>query len=232
MNSWLDNAISLDVSFFPFFSLKAGNIFNAKFHSYLVDSYGFYNGFYFFFILDKYLDHIYVSEMVYPCLWSCIFYPLLSFLNTWFIRNITVTNSRCDSEFPWKIPFWIFTSARVYPPVSHSRIQFLTALLMNFPNCYGILNIFSHSIVHVCWLGLQNTPIVSLHSGKTPPSGLDGWGCRIHRLYLCIGVKPRVWWWWWGSTKDAALGNAEYPFHAITPRSTLTRCGSTWEGPI
>ena len=32
--------------------------------------------------------------------------------------------------------------------------------------------------------------------------------------------------WWWGSSPEA-LGNVEYSFIAITPRSTLTLSGST-----
>ena len=64
-----------------------------------------------------------------------------------------------------------------------------------------------------------------------------GSGCRIHRLLLCRGVRPppnecpRY------DTKQpdgddtkqpaGALGNAEYPFIAIAPRSTLARSGST-----
>ena len=35
-----------------------------------------------------------------------------------------------------------------------------------------------------------------------------------------------------GSATSEALGNVEYPFIAITPRSTLTWSGSTWSGPI
>ena len=38
--------------------------------------------------------------------------------------------------------------------------------------------------------------------------------------------------WWWGSSNAGALGNAEYSFIAITPRSTLAQSGSTWFGPI
>ena len=34
--------------------------------------------------------------------------------------------------------------------------------------------------------------------------------------------------WWWGSSNVGALGNAEYPFIAIAPRSTLARSDSTW----
>ena len=68
-----------------------------------------------------------------------------------------------------------------------------------------------------------------------------GWGCRIHRLLLCRGVRPPpptsvlIWHqtiWWWGSGNAGALGNAEYPFNAVAPRSTLARSGSTWEDLI
>ena len=65
----------------------------------------------------------------------------------------------------------------------------------------------------------------------------DGWGCRIHCLLLCRGLRPlhqQVSWiwhetiWWWGSGNFRALGNAEYPFIAITPKSTLAQSGNTW----
>ena len=63
-----------------------------------------------------------------------------------------------------------------------------------------------------------------------------GWGCRMPRLFLCKGVRhPQrvscIWYktiWWWGSSNAGALGNVDYPFIAIVPRSTLTRNGSTW----
>ena len=60
-------------------------------------------------------------------------------------------------------------------------------------------------------------------------------GCRIHRLHLCWGVRilkyPRY------DNKlfdgeapviTGALGNVEYPFAAIAPRSTLARSDSIW----
>ena len=70
--------------------------------------------------------------------------------------------------------------------------------------------------------------------------GPVGWSCRIHRLHLCRGIRipSRVSWirhqaiWWWCSSNDGVLGNAEYPFTAIIPRSTLARSGRTWKGLI
>ena len=69
------------------------------------------------------------------------------------------------------------------------------------------------------------------------------WGCRIHQLHLCrvIRESPSF----QTSVLDmtlnnlmvrlsnaGALGNVEYPFIAITSRSTLARNVSTWKGPI
>ena len=72
------------------------------------------------------------------------------------------------------------------------------------------------------------------HYSRVPSMSCPvGWGCWIHRLLLNTptgydtkqsdGEVPIITW---------ALGNAEYPFIAITPRSTLARSGSPWESPI
>ena len=71
--------------------------------------------------------------------------------------------------------------------------------------------------------------IICIHSSGCPV----GWDWRIHRLLLCTGVRPRqrvswIWFWiiWWCDSSNAgALGNAEYPFIAITPRSTIALMG-------
>ena len=74
------------------------------------------------------------------------------------------------------------------------------------------------------------------HSVTNNIYGSVGWGCRIHRLLLCNGIRLLLWvfciWhqtiWWWCSSNSGALRNEEYPFIAIAPRSTLSRSGSTW----
>ena len=66
------------------------------------------------------------------------------------------------------------------------------------------------------------------------------WGCRVYRLQLNRGIRlpQRVSWiwhetiWWWGSSNTEDLGNAEYSFIVIAPRSTLAWSGNTWLGPI
>ena len=56
-----------------------------------------------------------------------------------------------------------------------------------------------------------------------------GWGCRIHRLHLCRGVRPSHKCPRYDTKKSdgdaGALGNVEHPF--IAPRSTLAHNGST-----
>ena len=60
---------------------------------------------------------------------------------------------------------------------------------------------------------------VPLQRGKTAPCPNE---CPVMTL-------NRIW--WWGSSLEA-LGNVEYPFITITPRSTLTQSGSTCKGLI
>ena len=88
-----------------------------------------------------------------------------------------------------------------------------------------------HGLLLCRWARPHPTPRQRLSCGPF------GWVCRIHQLHLCRGVIPlpkRVSWiqnettWWWGSSEAVLLGNAENPFIAITPRSTLARSVSTW----
>ena len=66
-------------------------------------------------------------------------------------------------------------------------------------------------------------------------NGSVDWGCRIHWLYFCRGVRLPQWvswiWhktiWWWDSSNAGTLRNADYPFIAITLWSTLAWSGST-----
>ena len=55
-----------------------------------------------------------------------------------------------------------------------------------------------------------------------------GWACRIHRLYLCRGLRSPPQWvswiwhetiWWWGSSNARAFANAKYPSLPSLPSS-------------
>ena len=72
-----------------------------------------------------------------------------------------------------------------------------------------------------------------------PANDLVSYGCCIHWLRLCSGVRlPQIFFYLWHKTDGKApvmtenFGNAEYPFIAIAPRSTQAPSGSPWLGPI
>ena len=117
--------------------------------------------------------------------------------------------------------------ARPYVGVHRSKSRMSSSLfLQQWPAC----------LVRLTW-------IVFVMGGNSviltkQPSCPVCWGCRIHRLLLCRGVRflpqrvslymtlnnlinevPVMLW---------ASKNAEYPFIVIVPRSTMTQSGSTW----
>ena len=67
------------------------------------------------------------------------------------------------------------------------------------------------------------------------PQSTDS-SCRTRRLHFGSGVRHSQWvfwiWhhiiWWWGASKAGALGNVDYLFIALAPRSTLIQSGSTY----
>ena len=88
---------------------------------------------------------------------------------------------------------------------------------------------WGHRYYHVIYIYIY----ICIHTNRFCPVS---WSCRIHQLHLCRGVRllqgvSCIWHstiWWWGSSDAGAWGNAEYPFIAIAPRSTLPWNGSTW----
>ena len=57
---------------------------------------------------------------------------------------IVITYNNGESVFLWKIPLWIFTSAKVFPPAFNSTFQFFIASVMNFMTLSDILYIFRY----------------------------------------------------------------------------------------
>ena len=88
------------------------------------------------------------------------------------------------------------------------------------------------------WLKLLLAYAPSQPSSKTSTSRTTycpvGWGCRIHWLHLCREVIPHNACPGYdtkqsdGSSNSGASGNAEHPFIAIPPRSSLAWNGNTW----
>ena len=80
----------------------------------------------------------------------------------WLSGVTAISNNDDDSASSWKIPLWIFSTAKVFPPAVNYTFQFFMASVVNFMTLSDILYILSCSV---------------------------GWGCRIQRLLLCKEVR-------------------------------------------
>ena len=79
------------------------------------------------------------------------------------------------------------------------------------------------------WRNLQYTNCSLRRGGKSVSAS---WGAKLPltKISFVLGMKWNCFWWW--GTIPWTLGNAEYTFIAITPRSTVTQSCSTCEGLI
>ena len=63
---------------------------------------------------------------------------------------MAIMNSRGDSASPWKIPLWIFVSAKLFPPAVNSTLQFFMFFSMKFMISCDILYILRQFIIQLC----------------------------------------------------------------------------------
>ena len=78
-------------------------------------------------------------------LWSL--YTPVHFQSMWLSRIIDITNCIGDSASSRKIPFWIFTSAKIFPPVISCTPQFSMVFLINFITSLDLMYILWSSII-------------------------------------------------------------------------------------
>ena len=57
---------------------------------------------------------------------------------------MAIMNCKGDSASPWKIPLWIFASAKLFPPAVNSTLQFFMVFSMKFMTSCDILYILRH----------------------------------------------------------------------------------------
>ena len=108
--------------------------------------------------------------------------------------------------------------------------------LLNFTHSWGE-NKWIHAFPMKVWSEMQ-TGLSKILTQVTDSICPVIWGCRIHRLHLCREVRPTPNECAGYDAKQSdgevpvmlgfALENAEHPFIAIAPRSTLAWRGSTW----
>ena len=92
---------------------------------------------------------MYIRWLIFSCDLLSL-YPAVHFLSMWFSAIMAIMNSNGCSASPWKIPLWIFVSAKPFPPVVNSTQQFFRYFSMKFMvSCY-ILYISRQFIIQLC----------------------------------------------------------------------------------
>ena len=79
----------------------------------------------FSFFSNSLMSSMYIRWLIFSCDLLSLF-PAVHFLSTWLSGIIAIMNSNSDSEFPWRIPVWIFAS------VVNSTFQVFMVFLIMF----------------------------------------------------------------------------------------------------
>ena len=92
---------------------------------------------------------MYIKRLIFSCD-PLSLYPAVHFLSMWLSGITAIMNSKGDSASPWKIPLWIFVSAKLHPPAVSSTIQVFMVFSMKFMTSCDILYILRQCIVQFC----------------------------------------------------------------------------------
>ena len=99
----------------------------------------------FSFLVNSLMSSMYIKRLIFYCDFMSL-YPPLYFLDMWLSGIIAITNSKGYNASPWNIPFWIFTSAKLFPPAVNSTIQLFMVTSIEFMTlldcCYFTLREF------------------------------------------------------------------------------------------
>ena len=99
------------------FSWRAERIFQCQIPPpYVLTVYSncVYYGFQFFFTFaNSFMSSVYLRWLIFSCNLLSL-YPAVHFLSMWVSGIIAIMNSRGGSASPWKIPLWIFVSAKLF----------------------------------------------------------------------------------------------------------------------
>ena len=131
---WLSSSIPSIVSPFTFFHSKLGRFFSTKFNSEIltVDSKSLSNGFYFLFILGKYII-IDIYAVVYLSRQLCKLVVSFDFLTIWFRGFVAITNISGNNVSPWMMPTW-----------------FVLQLIVFYPS-FSLLSLWSSRLAEISW---------------------------------------------------------------------------------
>ena len=122
---------------FSTFHDEQSAFFNAKFHPYiltviLIACIRVSSSFSFF--ANSLMSSMYIWWLNFSCDLLSL-YPAVPFLSMWFSGIMAIMYSKGDNAYPWKIPLWIFVSAKLFPPAVNSILQW-DSLLSSFTEPY------------------------------------------------------------------------------------------------
>ena len=112
----------------------------------------------FSFFANILISSLYIRWLIFSCnLLS--FHPAMHVLSMWLNGIMGIMNSKCYSAPPWKIPLWIFVSAKLLPPAVRCTLQVSWSFRWSLTSC-DILSISSilssfGGIYHMLFCGLS-----------------------------------------------------------------------------
>ena len=99
----------------------------------------------FSFLVNSLMSSMYIRWIIFSGNFvNC--YRIVHFLSMWLSGIIAITNSNGDSASPWKIPLWIFTTAKLFSPVVNYTLQISIVISINLMTLPDILYILRQSI--------------------------------------------------------------------------------------
>ena len=84
---------------------------------------------------------MYIKWLIFSCDLQSL-YLAVHFLSVWLSDSMAIMNSKGDRASPWKIPLYIFASAKLHPPAVNSTVQVFMVFSIEFMTSSDILYIF------------------------------------------------------------------------------------------
>ena len=95
------------------------------------------------------MSSMYIRWLIFSCD-PLSLNPAMHFLSMWLSGIMAIMNSKGDSASPWKIPLWIFVSAKPLPPAASFTLQVCKVFSMKFMTSCDILYILRQCIIQLC----------------------------------------------------------------------------------
>ena len=98
------------------------------------------------------MSSLYIRLLIFSCDLLSL-YPAVHFLSMWLSGNVATMNSKGESASPWKIPLWIFVSAKLSPPAVNSTFQVFMVFSMKFKtSCDILVGCLSFTVHQPLWV--------------------------------------------------------------------------------